>query len=106
MNLVKIYSVYDVKSELFSTPHFVQSDGVAIRSFSTACEDESTQFNKYPSDFSLFHIGVYNIETGEIESTTPRQICNASEFVTPRRASNDDISQFAKKEIEVLETIQ
>lgn len=78
----QIYAVKDVKSGLFSSTHVQQSNGVAIRSFSQACEDESTQFYKYPSDFSLYHLGTLNIETGEISSNTPEQISNASEFVT------------------------
>lgn len=74
------FAVKDVKSELFNTPHFVPSKGVAIRSFGTACEDKTTQLNKYPEDFSLFHVGEYSTETGELTPCTPDLIANASEF--------------------------
>lgn len=62
-------------------PFFQQSNGVAVRSFGTACEDKNTDLNKYPSDFSLYHIGAYCMETGELIPSTPNQIANASEFV-------------------------
>lgn len=75
------FAVFDVKSKLFSNVHLLQSDGVAIRSFSTACENKDTEFNKFPEDYSLYRLGTFNIETGLLESETPKQICNATEFV-------------------------
>lgn len=82
MNTLNAYSVMDVKSKLFARPHFQQTDGVAIRSFSQACEDDSTELNKYPEDFSLYHVGEFDIETGVLKPLErPKQICNASEFV-------------------------
>ena len=76
-----VFAVKDVKSKLFSNPHFVPTTGVAIRGFGAACEDENTDLNKYPEDYSLYHIGTYDVETGELVSITPEQIANASEFV-------------------------
>lgn len=101
MTKLEMYSVKDTKSQLFGMPHFQQSDGVAIRSFSTACEDQNTDLNKYPSDFSLYHVGSYDISTGNVSPASPRQICNASEFVT--KATNEEISNFAKEQLEVLD---
>lgn len=81
MTNLKIYSVFDTKSKLYSMPHFQPSDGVAIRDFSTACQDEKTKLNQYPSDFSLYAVGKFNVETGEIEACNPEQLCNAAEFI-------------------------
>jgi hypothetical protein len=103
MNTLQMYSVFDTKSELFTAPHFMQSHGVAIRSFSSACEDENTQFNKYPSDFNLYHVGEFNIETGEITSVIPKQICNASEFVNANKVTQPELTEFAEKHIEKLD---
>jgi hypothetical protein len=94
MNVQKMYAVYDVKSGLYFSPHFLQSDGVAIRSFSTACEDTQTEFNKFPEDFSLFHIGSFNTENGEIIPEQPKQICTASEFV--KKLTATEIADSAK----------
>lgn len=102
MNTIQMYAVKDTKSQLFTMPHFQQSDGVAIRSFSTACEDPKTDLNKYPSDFSLYHVGSFHVETGELTPVSPRQICNAAEFVESNHATNEEISSFAKKQMEVL----
>lgn len=81
MTELQAYAIKDIKSGLFSNnPFFLQSNGLAIRSFATACEDEKTDFNKYPEDFSLYHIGTYDSQTAELNKTTPSQIANASEF--------------------------
>lgn len=80
-NTTKAFAVYDIKSELFSPPHFQETNGVAIRSFGEACLDDKTQMGKHPEDFSLYCIGDYNIETGEFTSLLkPLQISNATEF--------------------------
>lgn len=80
MNTLNAYAVKDIQSQLFTNPYFLQNDTVALRSFETACKTENHQFNKYPEDFSMYHIGTYNIETGELISTTPKQISNATSF--------------------------
>jgi hypothetical protein len=106
MNELKMYAIFDVKAELFHAPHFIKSDGVAIRSFSTACEDEKTDFWKYPEDFSLYCIGKFNTETGELFPAVPRQIANASEFVdktlSEKRVSKEEIENFARQKVEEL----
>ena len=104
MNAQNVYTVKDIKSGLFAQPHFLPSDGVAIRSFAAACEDSNTELNKYPSDFSLYHIGTYDIEKGHIQPCQPRQIANAAEFVgTP--ATNEDIKLMAEKAREEMDSV-
>lgn len=103
MNRLKMYAVLDVKSNLFNSPHFLTSDGVAIRSFSTACEDKNTDLNRYPADFSLYVVGEFNIETGNVIPIQPKQLCNAAEFVKAP-VSEEIVKQFAQEQISTLET--
>lgn len=77
-----VYSVKDIKSELFANPFIQENNAVAIRNFGTACEDEKSKLNKYPEDFVLHHIGTYNFTSGAIEPSNPSAISTASEFVT------------------------
>lgn len=81
MNTLKAYAVKDIQSGLFTQPYFLMNDTVAIRSFEGAVKDPTTQFNKYPSDFSMYYIGGYNIETGELTNEEPNQIANATQFI-------------------------
>lgn len=91
MSKLNAYSVLDVKSKLFNFPHFQQTDGVAIRGFAQACEDESSNLNRYPEDFILHRIGEFNMETGElIKCERPIIVASASEFV-PKPATPSQI---------------
>lgn len=92
---MNVYCVKDVKSGLFANPFVQKTNGTAIRAFSTACEDPNTDLNKYPSDFSLYHIGTFNPETGDLTQPEKMQIANAAEFVETR-LSNEEISEKAK----------
>ena len=76
-----MFTVKDVKTKLFAAPFFQKNAATAIRSFSTACEDTNTDLNKYPEDFSLYEVGSFDPETGQIHSEIPNQIANASDFV-------------------------
>ncbi|WNK12398.1 MAG: nonstructural protein [Microvirus sp.] len=63
-----IVSVRDAKADIFGRPFFVQTAGVAIRSFSDEVNREGTdnQFNTHPEDFSLYEIGLYDDIDGKI----------------------------------------
>lgn len=81
-NTINAFAVYDLKAQLYAQPLFMKTKGLAIRAFSQACEDKNTELNKHPTDFSLYHLGTYNVETGSLNSLNkPLQIANASEFV-------------------------
>ncbi len=81
MNEQLVFTVFDIKSKLFGTPHFEQTIEVAIRNFKTACEDPTTNLNRYPEDYTLYNIGIYNVETGQIQPADKTPIANASEFI-------------------------
>lgn len=57
---LKIFTVYDSKVEAFLRPFFMQSKGEAIRAFEDTCQDQKSQLNKHPEDFTLFEIGEYD----------------------------------------------
>jgi len=65
MNL-KIFTVYDSKLEAYLQPFVMQSKGQALRAWIDTIQDQSTQFNKHPADFTMFEIGEWNQITGEI----------------------------------------
>jgi len=79
---MKIYSVYDSKTEAFLQPFFMQAKGQAIRAFSELANDEKHQFGKYPEDFTLFEIGLFDDQKGSIVThSTPVSVGLAIEFV-------------------------
>lgn len=70
----QLISVYDAKAEAFGKPVAVNSTGVAIRSFGEAVNDTTTEYSKFPEDFTLFSIGEYNDSTGKISSHRPKSL--------------------------------
>jgi hypothetical protein len=48
-----IYAIYDVKAEQFLPPFFAKTNGVEIRMFEQAANDQQHDFNKYAEDYSL-----------------------------------------------------
>lgn len=55
-----IYSVYDNKGLVYSTPFFAINDGHAVRSFSDLANDVNTTVGRHPGDFSLFCLGTFD----------------------------------------------
>lgn len=63
----EIVAVYDSAAEVYGSPVFVGSVGLAIRSFgdevNRAAEDN--QMHRHPGDFSLYHLGSFDDSTGK-----------------------------------------
>lgn len=89
---MKIFSIHDSKAEAYLAPIYFKTPAEAIRAFSTACEDTSTSFYKYPSDYTLVELGEFDEVTASIcTHNTPRILSNASEFkklATSQQISN------------------
>jgi len=42
---------------------FLDSRGLALRSFAEIAKDDTSEIGKYPSDFTLFELGEYDVRT-------------------------------------------
>jgi len=64
-----LYGVKDLKAGAFTSPPFgAVTRGVAIRMFSQALNDPNSDLGKYPADFELWELGVFDQENGGISS--------------------------------------
>lgn len=79
--ILKVFSVFDSKLQVFNTPFFSRSVADATRSFSDLVRDSRTTVGQHPEDFFLYDIGLYSDETGEINGSTPTQVAAAVAFV-------------------------
>lgn len=80
--ILKIYSVYDSKTEFFSQPLYMKAKGEAVRSFTELANDKSNAIGKYPADYTLFELGTFDDATGKfVLHSTPTSIGLALEFV-------------------------
>lgn len=65
-----IYSVRDVKVG-FMAPYADQSEASAVRGFSYAINGNNGLMNFSPKDFDLYEVGLFDTDTGTIESCIP-----------------------------------
>lgn len=63
---ILIFSIRDSKSEVFSQPFFSPTRGSAIRAFADAVNDPATDYAKHPDDYTLFYVGDFDVDKGEI----------------------------------------
>lgn len=75
---VFVTSVFDSKMKLFYIPKFYVTLGQAERTFGDDVNNPQQDMFKHAEDYSLFHIGFYNDETGMFENlTAPQQLVSA-----------------------------
>lgn len=63
---MKLYTIYDSKTESWDQPRAFANAADAIRSFSKAANTEGTMFHDFPTDYSLFEIAEFNPNTGDL----------------------------------------
>lgn len=66
MSVLKMFAVYDSKAECYDKPFCMLTKGECIRGFSEAAQDPKSHLGKYPGDYTLFEIGEYEQNTGNI----------------------------------------
>ena len=89
MGTLKIFTIKDTKAEAYLSPMFIKTTALAIRSFQTCANDPEHDFAKFPSDYTLFEIGIYDEEKGEIKMHDAKiNLGLASEHIQPKKYSN------------------
>lgn len=94
-----IAAIYDSKINTYGMPIFGLNIGMILREVTAAIMDESSYFNKFPADFTLMEIGIYNSETGII--TMHDQKINRGTFLEIKSALENQKASVSKiKDIE------
>lgn len=62
-----VFSVLDVKSDLYGPPFYQAAVGQAIRAFTELANDERSSVSKYPGDYKLVQLGAFDDVTGRFE---------------------------------------
>ncbi len=76
----EIFTVLDQAAQMFLEPFFSPTVDAALRGFKEACTKEGHQFQKFPEDYALYHIGTYDAELGMITPIQPHKIGMATSF--------------------------
>lgn len=76
-----LFSVYDVKSTIFSSPFISVNAATAIRAFAHAVNDPSTEIFQYPADYILYEVGSFDDTSGVVSPLSERiYLGTASQF--------------------------
>jgi len=79
---LKMFSVYDSKTNTYLPPLFIHAKGQAIRMLIEAANDKNHAIGKYPADYTLFEVGEFDDQTCHIDMLkTPESLGVASEFI-------------------------
>lgn len=83
--ITKLFSVYDSKVGGYSQPIFQPNTATAIRSFTGAVNEQGSDLNRWPSDYTLFELGEFDSEKGTIKpALTPISVCNGNDVFEQR----------------------
>lgn len=83
MAKLKIYSVRDSKTEAFARPFFLQNDQVMHRAILGAKMDTESAMSKHAEDYSVYEIGTFDEDSGQIESKPPEFKLNLIDIKVP-----------------------
>lgn len=83
---LKIFSIYDSKAQGYISPWCVPSTAFAVRIFSDDCNNPESAFWMHPEDYTLFELGSFDVETGNIEKqATPLAVVKAIDLIDPEK---------------------
>lgn len=76
------FAVHDKAVGAYLPVFFARSKGEAIRSFETAANSQEHQFAKNAGDYTLYHVGSFDDNSGMLEAVDPQRILSALEVST------------------------
>lgn len=79
---IKLYSIMDAKLATFGSIHQSLTDSAAVRQFADVIQDKNNFISKHPEDFSLYRIGEYDDETGNLIPSVPQALVTASSLLS------------------------
>lgn len=77
-----LYQLYSIKDELVAFgPVFVsENDSTASRLLLNGFNIDNSMYATRPQDYTLYRIGSYETETGNIDPCTPQYVISCSDF--------------------------
>lgn len=98
---LKIFAIYDQKAKVFIPPFYAHNEGTALRQFSNAINSPDSDMSKYPEDFTLFLIGEFDDNKGEITGKAPSTMVNGLQMVEEKPINRDQL-QLLNDKLDVL----
>lgn len=84
-----MFSIYDIKAKVYIMPFFERSKDTAIRAIATQLTPDSL-IGRYPEDFSLYQICVFDEASGAITEAEKEKICRVDEIFEASRRHDEN----------------
>lgn len=86
--ILRVYAMYDVKAQSFAAPMVFVNDEICRRGVLQVLQGDN-EYAKFPGDFDMYWIGLYNTETAELsrERTTHELVFNLGELLAAARGN-------------------
>ncbi|AXH76385.1 MAG: nonstructural protein [Microviridae sp.] len=78
--MFNIYTIYDKKTQSYDPPFAAATHGAAERIVDKIVNGEGNQVAEYAEDFSLWHVGKWNEDTGETDAHKPVHLADLVAF--------------------------
>ena len=76
-----IFSIYDNVAQVFEPPFTEKNKGTAIRRIQDLIQNNSNSpYAKFPDNFALHHIGMFDSSAGGILELEPEHVINFTEL--------------------------
>lgn len=95
---LQVFSVYDTKAAAYFPPFFLPKQAQAVRAFQQCVNDPKHQWGAFPQDYTLFLIGLFDDDTGQLQCLAPRSLGNGLEHLKKMEDNNLDMFGDADQE--------
>ena len=80
-----VFTIFDSASGAYLRPFFQRSNGEALRTFENECVAAESPIANHPEDYSLYRIGTYDDNKGELYPEDRFCLATAAEVVASSR---------------------
>lgn len=97
--ILEMFAIHDRMAGFYAPPFFMPAVGLARRAMLELASDPSTNIGRHPGDFSLYHLGTFNDQTGVVEmNQSATFLCGALELLNVRPAMPAPLFDGARQE--------
>lgn len=85
-----IYSIRDSAAQIFTSPTVDITDQSAIRGFAQAVKNSDSVMNFNPTDFCLYRLGFFDVESGSIDPIVPPVLLASGDGIVKAVIDDED----------------
>lgn len=88
--IVRLYSLYDKRTQLFSSPFAAVNDDTAVRMVYGLLNDRSTTVAQYPEDYDMWRLGMFDDASGLVSDRDTEKLGNIAFFKKREQENKED----------------